>query len=76
LLLLNRSTDRTVKAKVRLTATPISAAEIRTFSGEDYNVFGAVLSQTTGHVGKTFTREVPPHTAELVSFKMRRLARP
>lgn len=76
LLLLNRSTDRTVKARVRLTAPPISPAEIRTLSGEDYNAVGAVLSQTTGPVGKTFTREVPPHTAELVSFKVRGLARP
>jgi hypothetical protein len=76
LLLLNRSTDRTVKAKVRLTATPISPAEIRTLSGEDYNAVGAILSHSTGHVGKTFMRELPPHTAELVSFKVRGLAGP
>lgn len=76
LLLLNRATDRTVKTKVQLNATPISTAEIRTLSGEDYNAVGAVLSQTTGRVGKSFTREVRPHSAELLSFKVHRPSHP
>ena len=70
LLLLNRSTDRRVKAKVQLPAAPGSAADIRTLSGEDYNAYGAVLSQTTERIGKTFTRDVAPHSAEMISFKV------
>ncbi len=70
LLLLNRSTDRTVKAKVRLPTVPASAADIRILSGKDYNSYGAVLSETTDRIGKTFTREVAPHSAQMISFKV------
>jgi alpha-L-arabinofuranosidase len=70
LLLLNRSTDRTVKAKVRLPVAPASAADVRTLSGEDYNTYGASLSQTTARLAKTFTREVAPHSAQMISFKV------
>lgn len=72
LLLLNRSTDQTVRTKVRLTVRPESSADIRTLSSEDYNAFGAVLSTSTVRIGKTFTRDVPPHTAEMVSFQLPR----
>ena len=70
LLLLNRSTDRTVRAKVRLPLAPASAADIRTLSGEDYNTYGASLSQTTARLARTFTREVAPHSAQMLSFKV------
>jgi hypothetical protein len=70
LLLLNRSTDRTVKAKVRLPAAPSSAAQIRTLSGEDYNSYGAALSEAAERIGRTFTREVVPHSAQMVTIKL------
>ena len=70
LLLLNRSTDRAVKAKVRLPAAPTSPAGIRTLSGEDYNTFGAVVSETTQRISKTFSREVAPHSAQMISFQV------
>jgi len=70
LLLLNRSTDRTVKAKVQLPAVPASDADIRILSGEDYNSYGAVLSETTDRISKTFTRTVAPHSAQMISFKV------
>jgi hypothetical protein len=70
LLLLNRSTDRTVKAKVRLPVAPASAADIRTLSGEDYNTYGAVVSEATERISKTFTREVAPHSAQMISFEV------
>ena len=70
LLLLNRSTDRTVRAKVRLPVAPEPGADIRTLSGEDYNSFGAAISDTTGRVGKTFTRDVAPHSAQMIRFRI------
>jgi len=69
LLLLNRSTDRTVKAKVQLPLAPASAASIRTLTGEDYNTYGATLTQTTAPLAKTFTRDVAPHSAQMISFQ-------
>ena len=69
-LLLNRSTDRTVKAKVRLPAAPASSADVRTLSGEDYNTYGAVLSGATERISKTFTRKGAPHSAQMISFSL------
>jgi hypothetical protein len=68
LLLLNRSTDRTVKAKVRLPVAPASTADIRTLTGEDYNAYGAVCAETTDRIARTFVREVAPHSAQMISF--------
>ena len=70
LLLLNRSTDRTVNAKVRLPAAPVSAADIRILSGEDYSSYGAVISDVTDRIGRTFTRTVAPHSAQMISFQV------
>jgi hypothetical protein len=55
---------------VRLPAAPASAAAIRILSGEDYNTYGAVLSEVTDRIGSTFTREVAPHSAQMISFKV------
>jgi len=69
LLLLNRSTDRAVKATVRLSAAPAATADIRTLTGEDYNTYGAALSDTTANIGRIFIREVAPHSAQMLTFQ-------
>ena len=69
-LLLNRSTDRTVEARVRLPFSPAAEAEIRTLTGQDYNAYGAALSQAPVRLGKSFTRRVAPHSAQMIGFRI------
>ena len=48
----------------------VHPGERSTLTGEDYKAYGATLSETTERLGKTFTREVAPHSAQMISFKV------
>jgi len=71
LLLINRSTDRNVRTRIRLSEKPSSeTASVRRITSEDYNASGAVLSEHERSVSKTFTHIVPPHTADMITIAM------
>lgn len=71
LLLINRTTDRNIKTRIRLSEKPSSrSASVRRITSEDYNAFGAVLSEHERSVSKTFTHIVPPHTADIITLAM------
>jgi len=72
LLLINRTSDREVKAKIDLGAEPaVGTARVRTLSGTDIDLPGAVLTDGETRIGRVFAQAVAPYTAQIIAVRLK-----
>ena len=72
-LLINRTSDRTIDAKIDLGVDPANGtANVRTLMGTDIEVPGASISESTVKVARTFTQAVEPYSAQILSVRLKR----
>lgn len=72
LLLLNRTSDRQISVSIDLGADPAArSAPVRTLSGDDIDLPGAKLSESTISVSRRFTHKLEPYTAEIITVSLR-----
>jgi alpha-L-arabinofuranosidase len=72
LLLINRSSDREIEAKIDLGADPADAmAKGRALSGEDIDLPGATIEEGEARVARSFTQTVRPYTAKILTIRLR-----
>lgn len=70
-LLINRSSDRDIEVGFNLNADPAEPlAALRTLTGEDIDLPGAVLTESTARVGRTFTHTIEPYSAHILSVRL------
>ena len=67
-LLVNRTTDRTIQANLDFGATTLSAkGDLRTLAGSDFDVSGAAVRTQSVEVVNPLSLAVPPHCAQMLS---------
>jgi len=72
LLLLNRTSDRTISVSVDAGAEPAAGtADARTLSGTDIDLPGAELSEGQMPVARRFSVDVQPYSARIVRLELR-----
>ena len=71
-LLINRTSDRDITARINLEGvTPLAAGELRTLSGVDFDVAGAKLATEAMKAAANLVHSVPAHSAQVLSFQVK-----
>lgn len=71
LLLINRTSDREIAAKIDLGAEPSeSYAKLRVLSGEDIDLSGATVEESDMRVSRRFTQTIAPYSAQILTVRM------
>lgn len=69
--LINRTSDRNIKAKLNLNANPSDkTASVRVLTGQDVDIAGSELSEEKIEVNSSFERVVTPYSAQIISIKL------
>lgn len=72
-LLVNRTSDRTIDAKLSFGGLKVEAkGDVRTLVGADFNTVGAKVRDESLDVSDPMTHAVPPHSAQVLSIGLGR----
>lgn len=72
LLLINRTSDRAVRVAIDLGIEPASAnAAVRTLCGDDIDLPGAALAESTRPVARRFAHTISPYAAQILRIRLR-----
>lgn len=70
-LLINRTSDREIDAKINLGANPSNpSASVRTLSGNDIDLPGATLTESEIKVSREFTQPIAPYSAQIITIRL------
>jgi len=71
ILLVNRTSDRTVRAGIEIPGADLDArGEVRTLAGTDFDVAGARITNQPLEVSNPLQHDVPPHSAQVLALRL------
>lgn len=71
ILLVNRTSDRTVQAEIEVAGPPLQhEGEVRTLAGSDFDVVGARITNQPLEVANPLKHAIPPHAARVLTLRV------